>query len=75
MSENLLIEVENSEFAICLITDDHKQHLKGHLRYAYKPRIFRHILDHLYLWYRARKLGIPHISLEMVLNSVRGLKK
>ena len=68
--DNLLIRVENEKFAICLITDNHKQHILAHLRYAYKPRIMRHILDHLYLWFRARRMGIPSISLEEVLSSV-----
>ena len=72
--DNLLIKVENEEFALCLIIDDHKTHLKSHIKYVYKPRIIKHIFDHLYLWYRAKKSGIPYISLEEVLSSIRGLK-
>lgn len=66
-----LIDVENKEFAMCLITDPHKEHVLAHLKYAWKPRVFKHILDHLYLWYRANKMGIPSITLEEVLNSLR----
>lgn len=73
--DNHLIKIENEKFAICLITDDHKNHIKSHLKYIWKPRIARHIFDHLYLMYRAKRMGIPHISLEEVLSSVRGLKK
>lgn len=72
--DNLLIRNENEKFAICLITDDHKSHIIGHLKYAWKPRIARHIFDHIYLAVKARKVGIPNISLEEVLSSVRGLK-
>ena len=69
--DNLLIKVENEEGGICLITDNHKHHILGHLRYSYKPRIIKHIFNHLYLWFRAKRMGIPHISLEEILFSRR----
>ena len=72
--DNLLIKVENEKFAICLITDDHKTHIKAHLKYIWKPRIIKHIFDHLYLMYRVKRIGISSISLEEILSSIRGLK-
>lgn len=68
--EDLIIKAENEKGGeICLITDDHKKHLKTHLKYIWKPRIFKHILKHFILMYKARKNGIPHISTEEVYES------
>jgi hypothetical protein len=72
--DNMLIKVENTEKAICLIIDDHKKHLLGHLKYAWKPRVLKHMIDHLVLWHRAKKMGIPNIKLEVILSSIRGIK-
>ena len=66
-----LIEIENKDFALCLIVDNHKEHIVGHLKYIWKPRVFKHILTHLYLWYRANKMGIPHIDLDEILKPLR----
>ena len=72
--QSLLIQVEHEKGAICVITDDHKFHIKQHLKYIWKPRILKHIIDHLILWQKKKKLGLNHITTEIILSNIKGLK-
>lgn len=64
----LLIECENNNDGIypliCLITDNHKEHIKSHLKYIYKFRIFKHVLQHLKLMREQKRKNIPIIEIE-----------
>jgi hypothetical protein len=42
--------------------DDHKRHLKQHLRLAYKVRTWVHMLEHLVLMRQKSKLGLDGIT-------------
>jgi hypothetical protein len=65
--EDLLIKVENQEKSMALVIDDHSYHIKRHLLYAWKPRVFFHILQHLNLMYFSKRNNIPTIKLDDIL--------
>ena len=68
--EDALIQEENKngpKFA--LILDDHKRHIKGHLKLIYKTKILLHILQHMLFWWRTYRLGVPHIPLEEIVKA------
>jgi len=69
--DDFLILLENNKKAVCLITDNHKKHIIGHLPHIWKLRILEHVFDHVVLWARAKRMGIPSISLEDVLENQR----
>lgn len=53
MIENLIIKSENEgtgKIFCALVFENHFRHIKGHLLYIWKPRIFRHCLEHVRLW-------------------------
>jgi len=70
--DDLLIDAENKNFGsitIALVFDDHIKHIWKHIPYAWKPRVFRHIIDHIILHRHRVKENIPLISLEDVMKA------
>jgi len=68
--EDLLIAAENENPSFALIFDDHKKHLKSHIRYFWRPGMISHIWEHLKLWRHAVKNNIPKITLQDVVSHV-----
>ena len=71
MTSLIKIENELQGSFIVSILDNHWEHLNGHLFHIWKPRMFIHCIKHIYYWHLQRKLGLPSISLEDVLNHYR----
>lgn len=68
--EQALIHEENQNGPkFVLIVDDHKLHMKGHLRSIHKPGMLRHIFQHLLLYIRAKSLGLPKLSLDEIIKA------
>ena len=62
---DLLVKVENEnpDKAIVMIVDNHKKHLKSHIRFFYKKGMFKHIFRHIKLAYLKNKQKLPTIEL------------
>lgn len=71
--EQALIEHENRNGPkLVLAFDNHKLHLKGHLKAIHKPGMIRHLLQHLRLYIRAKRLGLPRPSpLDEIIERLR----
>lgn len=66
-NEDFLIMCENMGYGKLItvfIFEDHWSHIKNHIFFIWKPRVFMHVIRHVRYWFLKRKLGIPTITLD-----------
>jgi hypothetical protein len=58
-----------------IITDDHRRHIKSHLKYLYNPFTWFHIVQHLWQLRAKKKLGIEGITNDIIMQQIQSQMK
>lgn len=79
--DEVLIKQENSFLrnpffggvtkVFAMLTDDHKRHIKAHLKYWYNPATWLHIHQHYMQLKLKRNMGIEHVTNDMIMEQVQ----
>lgn len=68
--DGLIIRNENASPTTALASplDDHRAHVRAHLRHLFRKGMFSHLLEHFRMWKLQRKLGIGPISTDALVS-------